>query len=260
VNSPGSDVRVPRLSLSTLIAGRRRWIAAGLDLLFPPQCAHCAAPLEVSQASLICAACRAELADPREFCPRCGLSAVHDVSGCAHCRGERLHYSGVVRLGTYTGKLRSAVLRIKHPSERGLALALGGLLADTQLSRFEASMPEGVVPIPLHWTRRLRRGGNGPEAIAERLAQALDVPLATHLLIRQRRTAPQASLPPAKRRTNMRGAFRAGRDADLAGARLLLVDDVMTTGSTVNEAAKVLVRAGAAQITVAVLARADGVD
>ena len=110
----------------------------------------------------------------------------------------------------------------------------------------------------MHWTRKIWRGTNSPETIAERLARHLDIPLASHLLVRCRRTAPQASLSPSKRLANVRGAFRAARHPDLPGARLLLVDDIMTTGATVNEAAKMLTRAGAAFVAVVVPARAEG--
>ena len=86
----------------------------------------------------------------------------------------------------------------------------------------------------------------------------MGVPSASHLLVRRRRTAPQASLSPTKRVANVRGAFRARKHADLSGARLLLVDDIMTTGATVNEAAKMLCRGGASFVGVVVLARAEG--
>jgi predicted amidophosphoribosyltransferase len=102
------------------------------------------------------------------------------------------------------------------------------------------------------------RGGNSPDVVAQRLAAELGVPTRPTLLARRRRTAPQASLPPSRRKGNVRGAFRAARHADLPGARLLLVDDIMTTGATVNEAAKTLSKAGAAAVAVAVLARAEG--
>jgi predicted amidophosphoribosyltransferase len=88
----------------------------------------------------------------------------------------------------------------------------------------------------------------------------LQVPLAPHLLQRRRRTAPQASLPATRRVANVRGAFRARAHRDLAGARLLLVDDIMTTGATVNEAAKMLVKAGAAFVAIAVVARSEGLS
>jgi ComF family protein len=181
---------------------------------------------------------------------------------CPQCHDLPLRFSGVTRLGSYEGPLRLAVLRIKRAHERALAVALGALLADVVASAV-AARPEQmgfdvIVPVPMHWTRRARRGANSAETIAARLADRLRLPLAPELIARRRRTAPQASLSPGRRRANVRGAFRVRPHADLAGARVLLVDDILTTGATLNEAGKVFAKAGAADVAVAVLARAEG--
>jgi ComF family protein len=135
---------------------------------------------------------------------------------------------------------------------------MGELLANARVEQIATLAPDCVLPIPMHWTRRMWRGANSPETIAEQLGRRLGVPVASHLLARRRRTAPQASLSPRRRAANVRGAFHVRQHADLPGARLLLVDDIMTTGATVNEAAKTLCRAGAAVVAIAVLARAEG--
>ena len=146
------------------------------------------------------------------------------------------------------------MLRIKRPHERVLAAALGELLAESLVARQIEATPDAVVPIPMHWTRKAWRGTNSPQTIAERLARRLDAPLAPHLLVRCRRTEPQASLS----LPNDGPTFRACPHPDLAGARLLLVNDIMTTGATANEAARMLIKAGAASVAIAVLARAEG--
>ena len=238
-----------------------KWLAPYVDLMFPPSCAFCHSALETGGQGLLCSACREELADRRGSCSRCGSVIVENAlsaSDCRQCRGQRFHFDAAVRLGAYEGSRRSAVLRIKRSSERNLAVSLGNFLAAAERNRLRAMALDGIVPVPMHWSRRIWRGVNSPETIAECLARSLNLPLAPHLLTRRRRTAPQASLAPSKRRANVRGAFRATRHADLPGARLLLVDDIMTTGATVNEGAKELRRAGASFVAVAVVARAEG--
>jgi ComF family protein len=232
-----------------------------LDLVFPPNCSFCHSHLETSAAGLICDACRLELTDQRAACERCGSTAKAQdgpAATCPHCARERLYFDATVRLGSYEGSRRTAVLRIKKPSERGLAITLCDLLFASNRQRLVALGAEAVVPVPMHWSRKMWRGANSPETISERLSRHLDLPMAAQLLARCRRTAPQASLSPNKRLANVRGAFRARKHVDLPGARLLLVDDIMTTGATLNEAAKVLRRAGASFIAVAVVARAEG--
>jgi predicted amidophosphoribosyltransferase len=139
-------------------------------------------------------------------------------------------------------------------------MALGDLLAMTQRGELARWHPDAVVAIPMHWSRRMWRGVHSAEIVAGRLAAHLDVPLASHLLVRRRRTAPQARLAPSRRKANVRGAFGARASRDLARARLLLVDDIMTTGATLNEAAKTLLDAGADAVGAAVVARAEVLD
>jgi ComF family protein len=251
-----SDLRQPASS-----AGRLgKCLGMGLDLVFPPDCAFCRAPITTSASGLLCEGCRAELMDRRTACERCGSSGPpNDATGiCPRCKDERFFFDSVVRLGSYEGALRTAVLRIKDPRYRALAMALGDLLAGSCSSRLAAWKPDAIVPVPMHWSRRLWRGTNSPQTIAERFAAQLGIPLAAHLLARRRRTAPQTSLSANKRLANVRGAFRARGHRDLPGSRLLLIDDIMTTGATVNEAAKMLSRAGASFIGIVVLARAEG--
>lgn len=186
------------------------------------------------------------------------MAVVASAGQCPRCDQLRPHFDAAVRLGRYEGALRAAVLRIKRADEAALATALGELLihsARVQLTEFKVDV---VVPVPMHWTRRAWRGANSPETIAQRLAAQLRLPMRTNLLSRRRRTSPQASLSPRQRKANVRGAFRAAKHRDLPGARVLLVDDIMTTGATLNEAAKMLSKAGAGFVAVAVIARAEG--
>jgi ComF family protein len=162
-------------------------------------------------------------------------------------------------LGIYDGELRRAVLRMKHPQHEVQAAALADLLWKECCSELSDFQPDVVVPVPMFWARRLSRGANSPDVIARVLAARLQVPWCG-MLSRRRNTAPQASLSPPARFTNVRGAFRFRRDFDCSDARVLLVDDVLTTGATCGEAAKVLMQNGARRVAVAVVARANRPD
>jgi ComF family protein len=176
--------------------------------------------------------------------------------GCTHCRGLTLHFEQAVRLGPYEGALREVVLRLKHAPGALLAELLGERWAVWCEPRLRALQADVVVPVPLHWLRRFRRGYNQSEALARSLAQHLGLPCRPGWLRRIRNTPHQTGRSPSGRRSNVQDAFRARPRAALHGRTVLLIDDVLTTGSTCSEAAKALRKAGAARVVVAVLARA----
>jgi ComF family protein len=247
------------------IAGTvRRTAFAGVDLVFPPSCSICQQPLgEVGEGPAICFACQQKMVDNRPTCGRCGEMVPEIFSGrdsCQACQGKRLHFSTVIRVGEYDGLLRAAVLRTKLSREQPVAQALGDLLARARGEALRKLALDAVVPVPMYWARQMWRGCNGPESIAQRVARGLNLPLAGFLLKRVRHTEQQTHLSPKQRLRNLRGAFRARQHPDLAGARLLVVDDVLTTGATCSAAARALVEAGASYVAVAVIARAESLD
>jgi ComF family protein len=152
--------------------------------------------------------------------------------------------------------LRDAVIRLKSHHGEGLAELLGSLWIERDDRVFRDLGVDAVVPVPLHWLRRWRRGYNQSESIARSIANHLHIPCHSSWLRRLRNTPDQTLQTPTGRRENVRGAFRARRRARARGQAILLVDDVMTTGATANEAARALRAAGAARVVVAALARA----
>jgi ComF family protein len=149
---------------------------------------------------------------------------------------------------------------MKHRQGETLAAALAELLLRRRRADLDDFRPDVLAPVPMHWWRRLGRGFNSPDVLAHVLARALRVPCAQGLLIRGRNTVPQMRLKPRMRFRNLRGALRVRAGEAVAGRRVLLVDDILTTGATCSEAAKVLKAAGATWVGVAVLARAEGTD
>jgi len=166
-----------------------------------------------------------------------------------------LGFDCAFRLGPYAEKLRDAVLRTKHLAGEGLADLLGRTFAECRGAAIRAAGVELVTPVPLHWWRKWTRGYNQSEAVGRELAAALDVAFAPNLLRRVRWTPQQAQPTREARRENVKGAFRLHGSARIAGRTVLLLDDVMTTGSTLGEAARTLRAGGAGRVVVAVLAR-----
>jgi ComF family protein len=151
--------------------------------------------------------------------------------------------------------LRYIILRLKNSNGETLAEQVGALWAKCAEARLRQIAPDVVIPIPLHWWRRWKRGYNQSEALAIMLASRLKLPCRPGWLRRVRHTSQQTSQTPTERKENVRGAFRARSMAKLRGKKVLLVDDVLTTGSTCHDAALALREAGASQVVVAVLAR-----
>jgi ComF family protein len=178
--------------------------------------------------------------------------------GCVHCRDELFPFACVRRLGPYDGPLRETILRLKHAGNEILAETLGMLWAEHAAAALREAEADVVVPVPLHWWRRLARGYNQSEALASRVASRLGLPCRARWIRRIRNTPSQTSQTPTGRRDNVRGAFHASPRQELRGKTVLLVDDVLTTGSTCAEAARALRAAGAARVVIAVLARATG--
>jgi predicted amidophosphoribosyltransferase len=163
----------------------------------------------------------------------------------------------VIRGGLYEGALRKMCLSAKRPRGEELAAALGALLWDAQQEAFAKSSADLVVPVPHHWSECLGRWRPAPVMLADVLARRLRVDLGTSILAKVRRTRRQSSLPSSRRRANVRGAFRVPRRRrrDLEGRRVLLVDDVLTTGATADEASRMLLENGAASVVASVVAR-----
>jgi len=243
-----------------------RWLksalAAAIDLLFPPRCVACAAQFE-SQcgAVLLCQSCDTSLAiDQRPTCPRCAMQCSEiDVprGNCGDCRSRKLRFTAARTIGPYRGALRTAVLKGKHALHEPLVKALGQRLAETIRRLPFAELPDLVVPVPTHWLKQLWRKTNPASTLGEALSRQLGIPWAGRALICRRFLQRQASLTPPERRKNVRGAFYARNSSRLAGKRILLVDDVMTTGATANEGARALLAAGAAAVYVATVSRSS---
>jgi ComF family protein len=177
-----------------------------------------------------------------------------DESGrCALCRMGLRGFDAVYSYGSYEGTLRQLVHLFKYSGVRPLARPFGRFMIQA-LPR-DASF-DFIVPMPLHWFKQWQRGFNQADLLAREIGKKWGVPVRP-VIRRRRATSPQAGLTNAKRRANVQGAFRIARGKPLQGMRVLLVDDVVTTGATASACARVLKRAGAAHVALLALARTD---
>lgn len=255
---------LPATPAESATAGPGQWLAdvvdALVDLVFPPRCAACWRPLAAGRRPMLCATCRARLtADRAERCPLCAADQSGELEGefCVHCYGKGLRFDSALTLGGYQDELREAVLQTKRPRHEPLAQALAEVVWQRHAEQFRAWQIDSVAPIPMHWRRRLSRGVNCPHVLAETLSRRLGVPHEGRALRRRRATREQFHLEQDQRRRNVRGAFVVRQPLRWLGRRVLLVDDILTTGATCSEAARMLKRAGAAWVAVAVVARAQ---
>jgi ComF family protein len=240
----------------------RGLIGRAVDLVLPPRCLLCSKV--VDSAGTLCAPCwRGMLFLGEPCCAICGLPFPYDAgsdSVCAACLAHPPSFDRARSVFHYDDHSRGLVLAFKHGDRMQGAPAFGawmaragaGLLADADL----------LVPVPLHWTRLWRRRFNQSAVLALALEAAIrrdgaSAPAAApDLLQRHRRTPQQGRRTRSQRALNVRAAFRLKPGASVAGQRIVLIDDVMTSGATINECARVLRRAGAARVDVLTLARA----
>ena len=219
-----------------------------IQRLVPQDCLLCGA---YSGRAKLCVACHAALPyHTAANCPACAMPTL-DAQLCGQCLKHPPPFIRTEAAFTYQFPLDRLVLALKY----GHQLAIVSLLADALCVRVaEHALPDLLVPMPLHPNRLRQRGFNQAHEIARRMAQQLRLPVLENAATRMIDTAPQASLPLKQRRKNLHGAFAC--DSRVAGKRVAIVDDVMTSGSTLAALADALLKAGAAEVQCWVVARA----
>ena len=223
------------------------------SLLFPVHCRLCA--VRTGTTVSLCPACAADLPWLESACRQCGcpLSAGNNRLLCGACQQRPPHFDVTTAVLQYRPPVDYLVQRLKFSGELAIAPLLSGLLA-TRLRAWHTVLPDLVVPVPLHPSRLRERGFNQATEIARQLGRELQLPVNHRLCKRTRKTETQSLLPVKIRHWNVRNAFTI--TGEITERHVAIVDDVMTTGHTVNELARVLKRAGAEQVEVWVIARA----
>ncbi len=221
-------------------------------MLFPPRCAGCQ-----RVGFWLCPQCRAALELIRPpVCARCGrpiAEAAFSTRLCPICQNIPLHIDGIRSAAYFEDPLRKAIHRFKYNNLPDLAASLGEILSQG----WQALQPPGelIVPVPLHPNRRQERGYNQATLLARQLGESCGLPVLEKALLRVRETAPQINLNAQERKENVQGAFRCG-NYDLKGKQVLLIDDVCTTGATLEACSLALHQGQVRSVWALTLARA----
>jgi ComF family protein len=235
-------------------------LKALFDIFFPPRCHLCKGFIPDADSLHLCSTCleACRMVD-EPFCLRCGIPFVADVGEshlCGACIGSRPAYEAARAAALFEGPVRELIHRFKYNRRVHHRRPLAEI-ALRRLSPFVLeTSADLMVPVPLHVKRLRQRGFNQAVLIGELLARKWRLPLVRNNLRRVRWTEPQINLSASERVANVKDAFMVADPAQVKGRRIILLDDVYTTGSTVSECSRVLHRAGAKEVFVITIARA----
>jgi ComF family protein len=228
------------------------------SLLYPPLCSVCSVP--VGYQEYLCASCSEKA--PRikpPFCATCSepfSGSITESFSCANCAHRVLHFTAAVAAYRSRGIVRKLILDFKYGKQLHLRHVVADWLAETlDDPRLQGRRFDLVVPVPLHPARKRERGFNQAELLAEALSTRAGL-RSRNALERIRYTTTQTAFDRSERMENLHNAFRLRKNADVRGLRVLLIDDVLTTGSTLSECARVLKAGGAISVHAATAARA----
>ncbi len=240
-------------------AKAKELIGAAVDLLYPRNCQFCAQPLAQHERGVICAACleTVKWIEP-PCCSRCALPFVGAVDGefeCGYCKELKLHFSRGVAACLARGIVLDAIHQFKYNRKMYFGPHLGEWIVTAGREHMDWSGVDAIVPVPLHPRKKREREFNQAEYLADAVGKAFAKPVWKRCIRRVKDTPTQTRLSREERLANLRDAFEARDGVGLKGKRVVLVDDVFTTGATLDACARVLRVAGAADVWVLTVAR-----
>jgi ComF family protein len=245
--------------LANLAGWATGWLNAGLGFFYPETCQLCDEARATPAESFVCSGCRKQVGfiEP-PFCERCGLPFEGDITTsfeCSNCRVAEWHFRSARSAVIARGEVLKAIHRYKYQRAFWLEPFLTGLLVSQAKQALALEQWDCIVPVPLYPARQREREFNQAERLARRLSAAMQIPMNTRLLRRVIPTRTQTRLSRPERIANVRRAFALRAGKQINGERIVLVDDVLTTGATTSACAKVLLDGGAAEVCVWTVAR-----
>jgi competence protein ComFC len=245
--------------MKVALEAARDWLEAGLAFFYPEVCQLCGEARATRPQGYVCARCRENVRFvKRPFCERCGRSfpgAITTIFQCGSCRGTELYFTSARSAVLARGKVLEAIHRYKYNRALWVEPFLASLLVEAATPELAREHWDWLVPVPLHPTRLREREFNQAQRLAQCLSKTTRIPVNTRLVRRVLPTPKQTLLSREERLENVRNAFALAPGVGLKGKRLVLLDDVFTTGATTSACARVLRKAGAEDVCVWTLAR-----
>ncbi len=245
--------------MSVVVESIKSWLNAGLAMVYPEVCQLCGAGRATPPEGFVCAGCRAKVRFvERPFCERCGRPYPGEITvqfECPNCREHELHFAHARSAVVACERMLEVIHRYKYKREMWFEPFLADLLMGVARRELANEEWDCIVPVPLYPTKQREREFNQAERLAGHLNAATGIPVNTRLIRRVRPTCTQTVLSRAEREENVRNAFAMRGGRRLNGERIVLLDDVLTTGATTSACAKVLRGAGAGEVCVWTVAR-----
>jgi ComF family protein len=229
------------------------------DIIFPPQCLACAEIINLPESRVFCPPCQEKISFiTGSICPICGMPFLESPAGshiCGNCLTNKPYYNQARSVAGFETVIMDTIHKFKYGRRVSSGNALGSFMADFSFPDLDFSEYSLLVPVPLHIKRLRERGFNQSLLLAKELGKKHKLPVNFSLLKRCRFTLTQTGLNRNEREKNIKGAFIVTDKKKIAGENIILIDDVYTTGATINECARVLMKAGAQRVAVLTLAR-----
>jgi len=227
-----------------------------LSFVFPVSCELCGELLPVRNSEGVCGTCQKAISlIPAPHCLKCGRFSSEFMKDCAVCRADSFHFDRVHAAVYYDGRAKELLRALKFGRRTLLVKPLLGVLERFARENNLASAWDGVLAVPMHHVQRFERGFNQAELLARGVSKIFGRPFLPGALVSKRAGRTQSKLGKTQRKENVKDLFRTGPGTDVSGKKLLLVDDILTTGETASQCAKVMKDAGAISVDVLVVAR-----